>query len=506
MNAAGHRLIYLSTGCFGLKRTVFELSKGNIGHTLEEVRKALFPDRRLLWVVLIGFAVRLAVAPWTSWTYDTYPFYQGIVDTLACIGPYGHMAYSYPPAYAYVAAPFAWMLSLFLDPSQWIIFQPSLVGVGQITGMVNPMVTNPAFNLAFKMPLMIADYLTAVLLYHFVSLMKDRESARRVFVLWFLNPLVIFISSIYGNFDVLAVFFSVLSLYSMYRKMYLSAGLAIGLGIAFKLFPMYLGLFYFAYLLGLAIAEWRNSVLIVPNLRNLGSFLAGGALGVSSILIMVFTDPSIMVFLTGRMGTNDMGGINVWGLLRTANALISGGGLPSNTLSTVTVISNYLLIAILFIVLIYVFVMLKGSKETNEKQLLFGSMTVFIILLLFQSITHAHYLIWALPFVLLCSVYQERFEMKMALMTIAGVVFWLSLQSYLAFLYPLATYTGIVPVGTVNQTVVDYYLNVNGLSSEGTRIIPTIMGVLAMVTALLPQRVDPLYRLQLRLRRRKDET
>lgn len=476
-----------------------------IGRWLAEARNALFPDRRLLWVVLIGFAVRLAIAPWTSWTYDTYPFYQGIVDTLAGLGPYGHMAYSYPPGYAFVTVPFAWVLSLFLDPSQWVSFQPSLVGVGQITEMVNPMVTHPAFNLVLKLPLMIADYLTAVLLYHFVTLVRDRDFARRVFVLWFLNPLVIFVSSIYGNFDILAVFFSVLSLYSMYRRMYLSAGLAVGLGIAFKLFPMYLGLFYFAYLLGLAIAEWRNSTRTVPNLRNLGSFMVGGLLGVSSILIMIFTDPSVMVFLTGRMGTNDMGGINLWGLMRNINVIFGGSSLPDTTVSAVTVVSNYLLMAILFLILIYVFTMIKGAKESNERQLLFGSMTVFIILLLFQPITHAHYLLWALPFVLLCSVYQERFELKMALMSIAGVVFWLGLQSYLAFFYPLATYTGIVPVGTINNVVVDYYLSPHGLGSEGTRIIPTLLGVIAMVTALLPQQIDPLYRLQEWLRRRRDE-
>ena len=51
------------------------------------------------------------------------------------------------------------------------------------------------------------------------------------------------------------------------------------------------------------------------------------------------------------------------------------------------------------LILIYVFAMLKGSKESNDRRLLFGSMTVFTILLLFQSITHAHYILWALLFV-----------------------------------------------------------------------------------------------------------
>jgi Gpi18-like mannosyltransferase len=469
---------------------------------MADILGALFPDRRLAWVVIIGFGIRLAMSPWTSWTYDTYPFYQGVVDTLAGLGPYGHMAYSYPPGFVFIALPFAWLLSLFVDPSLWASFQPSLVYVGQVTGMVNPVVTHPAFNLAFKTPLILADYLTGVVLYRFVAMVRDAGTARRVFILWFLNPLVIFISSIYGNFDVLAVLFSVLSLYSMLKAKFFSAGLAIGLGVAFKLFPMYLGLFYFAYLFGLAVAEWRNSTRILPNLRNLGGYVAGGSLGVSSILITIAADPSIMVFLTGRMGTTDMGGVNVWGLMRNVNALLGGGRLPDSAVSGVTVVSNYLLIAILFLILIYVFAMLKGSKESNDRRLLFGSMTVFTILLLFQSITHAHYILWALPFVLLCSIYEGRFELKMALMSIAGVVFWLGLQSYLAFFYPLAAFTGAVPIGTIDRAVVEYYLSPSGLGSEGSRIVPTLMGVAAMVTALLPQSFDPLYRLQERLRRR----
>jgi hypothetical protein len=87
------------------------------------------------------------------------------------------------------------------------------------------------------------------------------------------------------------------------------------------------------------------------------------------------------------------------------------------------------------------------------------------------------------------------------MISIAGVVFWLSLESYLAFVYPLAVFTGAVPVGMINQVTVDYYLSINGLGSEGARLIPTLLGVVALITALLPERIDPIYRLQLQYRR-----
>jgi len=469
--------------------------------------EAFFPDPRLLWIVIVGFAVRLALAPWTSWTYDTFPFYQGIVDQLAGIGPYGHMAYSYPPAFAFVEYPFSLLLSLFVDPSQWISFQPSLVEVGQVTDMVVPMVTAPWFNLFFKLPLIITDYLTAVLLYHFVMRIKgDRALARRVFILWFLNPLVLFVSSIYGNFDVLAVFFSVLALYAMYRRMYLSAGLSIGLGVAFKLFPLYLGLFFFAFLFGLVLIERRPYARPLAAIKDLSKYIVGGVLGLSSILITAVVNPTIMVFLTGRASNNDMGGINLWGLARTVNAIISPGqGVTSDEFSFVTIITNYLMFFILFVILIIVFIMFRNPREGNERLLLFGTMFVFVVLLLFQPVTHAHYLIWVLPFMLLCSLYQPRFEVKVAMLSIAGVVFWFGLQSYLAFFYPLSVHTGIVPTAVIDRTVVDYYTGSYLVTAEGGRLVPTVLGVTALVTAALPEGRDPLHKLAVWWAGRKHE-
>lgn len=460
------------------------------------MKDVLFPDRMLLWAIIAGFAIRIAMAPWTSWTYDTYPFYQGMVDQLAGLGPYGHMVYSYPPAFNFIEYPFAFFLALFSDPSHWITFVPSMVEVGRVTNMVVPMVTSPEFNLIYKLPLIIADYLCAVLLYRFVRKIKDVDSGRRVFILWFLNPFVIFVSSIYGNYDVLAVFLTLLALYAMYSRRYLSAGIAVGLGVAFKLYPLYLGLFCFAYLVGQIIMELGTGDTIKDRYRNLVKFILGGIGGASSLLISVLLNPSLMVFINGRMSNNDMGGINIWGLLRTGNVLFNqGSALPQDEFTLVNTITSYLMFLILFLILLRVFIMLRSSHERHEEQMLFGSMSVFVVLLLFQPMTHAHYLLWALPFLLLCSIYQHRYEHIVFAISVVGVVFWLALQSYMAFIYPLSVYTGAVPTDLINQVVIDYYTGSKVISAEGARIIPTVIGVAALALALLPEKLDPVKKL-----------
>ncbi|OPY26794.1 MAG: hypothetical protein A4E31_01371 [Methanomassiliicoccales archaeon PtaU1.Bin030] len=476
---------------------------GNLVHTIKDV---LFPDRMLLWAIMAGFAIRIAVAPWTSWTYDTYPFYQGIVDQLAGLGPYGHMVYSYPPAFNFIEYPFSIILALFSDPTQWVTFVPSMVEVGRVTNMVVPTVTSPGFNLTYKLPLILADYLCGVLLYRFVRKIKDEDSGRRVFILWFLNPFVIFVSSIYGNFDVLAVFLTLLALYAMYSRRYLSAGLAVGLGVSMKLYPLYLGLFCFAYLVGQVIVNYRTRDDPMGRLKNPIKFIAGAIGGASSIVISVLLNPSLMVFINGRMSNNDMGGINIWGLLRTGNVLFNGSSaLPQDEFTLVNTVTSYLMFLILFLILLRVFMMLRSSHERHEEQMIFGSMSVFVVLLLFQPVTHAHYLLWALPFLLLCSLYQHRFEHIVFALSVVGVVFWLALQSYMAFLYPLSVYTGAVPTDLINQVVVDYYAGSMGISAEGARIIPTVIGVGALAFALLPEKLDPAKRLMIFLRGRSHE-
>jgi Gpi18-like mannosyltransferase len=369
-----------------------------------------------------------------------------------------------------------------------------------------PTVTSPGFNLTYKLPLILADYLCAVLLYRFVRKIRDEGSGRRVFILWFLNPFVIFVSSIYGNFDVLAVFLTLLALYAMYSRRYLSAGLAVGLGVSIKLYPLYLGLFCFAYLVGHVIMNLGTRDDLMDRLKSPIKFIAGAIGGASSIVISILLNPSLMVFINGRMSNNDMGGINIWGLLRTGNVLFNEtSALPQDEFTLVNTVTSYLMFLILFLILLRVFIMLRSSHERHEEQMIFGSMSVFVVLLLFQPVTHAHYLLWALPFLLLCSVYQHRFEHIVFALSVVGVVFWLALQSYMAFLYPLSVYTGVVPTDMINQVVVDYYTGLKVTSAEGARIIPTIIGVGALVFALLPEKLDPAKRLMTFLRGRPHE-
>lgn len=68
------------------------------------------------------------------------------------------------------------------------------------------------------------------------SFKKDSER-KQALLLWLFNP-VVFYSLAMGNFDLIPTFFVVLSLYFAQKKQLLSSSLALGVGAAYKMFPL----------------------------------------------------------------------------------------------------------------------------------------------------------------------------------------------------------------------------------------------------------------------------
>ena len=113
---------------------------------------------------------------------------------------------------------------------------PSLIEVSRATGMMVPFITSPLFNIVLKLPIIIGDALVGLTLYRIVEARSGAVSAEKAFLIWFLNPLVIFVSSVHGQFDVLAAYFALIGGMGFMEKRYLLSG-APGPGVLLKLFP-----------------------------------------------------------------------------------------------------------------------------------------------------------------------------------------------------------------------------------------------------------------------------
>ncbi len=109
-----------------------------------------------------------------------------------------------------------------------------------------------------KLPYLFFDIGLSLLLLKFFETEKQRVW---VMLLWVLNPLSLLSSFLMGGFDIIPTFFTVLALYLVWknnsrRNLYMAA-ISLGLGTAFKIYPLYL----LVPLMGLT-DDWRERVKI----------------------------------------------------------------------------------------------------------------------------------------------------------------------------------------------------------------------------------------------------
>ena len=89
------------------------------------------------------------------------------------------------------------------------------------------------YLLLLKLPYLFFDLGTAYLLYKI-------SKSKTTIVLWLFNPITLYATYCMGVFDIIPVFFTVLSVYFLKQKKSLYAALALGFGVAYKTYPIFL--------------------------------------------------------------------------------------------------------------------------------------------------------------------------------------------------------------------------------------------------------------------------
>ncbi len=176
---------------------------------VEYLERSRYP---LLLIVLCGLFLRLALAPYSAGSdlAQFYGFAGTMLEKKACFYAYadavGFWNKGWPYPWPYVYGPvFAYILT----------FLRALVGGWVETsweGGVYHVYVDPVWGLSVKLVLILADTVVALLLY----LLLKGEGERKALLgssLYYLNPMTIYVSAIYGMFDQLALVFFLLALY-----------------------------------------------------------------------------------------------------------------------------------------------------------------------------------------------------------------------------------------------------------------------------------------------------
>ncbi len=88
-----------------------------------------------------------------------------------------------------------------------------------------------------KLPYLFIDLLVAYLL---TKLFQTDKQKRLIFILWLFNPVTLYTTFCLGVFDIIPVLFTVLSLIFLKKKNPALGALMLGIGAAYKMYPIYL--------------------------------------------------------------------------------------------------------------------------------------------------------------------------------------------------------------------------------------------------------------------------
>lgn len=95
----------------------------------------------------------------------------------------------------------------------------------------------PQYLFLLKLPYFLVDILLALVL---TKLFDTDTDKRRVFLLWLFNPVTLYTTAAMGVFDIIPTLFTVLALVFTKRKRLVIAAVMLGIGAAYKSYPLFL--------------------------------------------------------------------------------------------------------------------------------------------------------------------------------------------------------------------------------------------------------------------------
>jgi GPI transamidase subunit PIG-U len=400
----------------------------------------------LRWWILAGVLIRICL-----WVYSSEADLSGFASMSVSMvyggGPYT-FGNNYPPAWPLLLNIVGRGLSLGFPPSGFLQPTPlNAILVGRIGILEPPALVAPVFSVAEKALLLPFDLGAGLIIYYLArSFASTVIAPRTAFALWFLNPLVITVSSVHGDYDVIPTFFVLLSFVLLMRGDPLFAGLSAGIAITLELYPI--------FLIPLFVGFIARGQLRPAALRKIAWFLVGG--GVSALVVLwppSLLSQFIVSFSAGPKVGNQFGGFWIWSLTS-----LPGPGFQelAQTLTANSLIVSVGGSAIAAISVVYLALVWTTTRSFRSETLALSyTMVASVVAIYFAlPIVQPQNLIWLLPFLLLGAMAAKSLRIPFVVVSTAPVVFYfIGLGGPLNLFQGLAVFTRVVTVPAVVQSV-----------------------------------------------------
>ena len=411
----------------------------------------------------VGVAIRLVLAPFTSYTNDDLPWYWMGVSGIQHLSVYARPGFSYPPVWGWLLELVGRVLgSLGATPSALGVHDLALNGANMATGGgLASVVTSPLFNVCVKLLLTASDLVTALLIGGLASALSDRPRAREVaFALYFLNPLVISESSVRAGIDGLIALSVAAALFAAVRNRPYMAGVALSLGVCIKLTPILV-----APLVLVATMSSAGPEPIGRAAARQARDVVLGALSVGCpILLTLFATGQWAGFLENTFSRTKTGlaiGGPALGGLRHFGAL--SGLLADANRHNGAVLDASLAAELTVVVAMTLWTWSRGRRSMPMALTLSCTVTLAVVVLTTPT-SQPGYVLWLLPpLAALVASNPRSYGLLFGALSLSALVFSWSYYGPEQVLFPLAEYTGVVSPGQLANSVQHWFLRPTGL-------------------------------------------
>jgi hypothetical protein len=413
------------------------------------IPSTLLPQKALIakWL-LIGYIARLVfMSLWA--TMDTMSI---VWISFLFIKTNQLLPSSYPPFLFYLYR-FFFTLTQPILPANIISFLSSGVNFTPPTDLLD-LSTNQfgirTLLFVSKSPYLAFDFAAAVL---FLHLLNDEKKSMLALKLWMSNPFLVYVSYLFGQYDIIPVFFIVLALYFLKKQKIHWTMFSLGLGAAFKLFSL-----LFIPPIILIYTKGKRSFLskLKSSFKLFGISLLPLILSValSAITPIYYESANLAISSYYPYHVNGFFGTTLYNRGVTGNTLIVALSLYifdySISLSTLTVPLDVVTYDVIYVFPVIYFLLLLGVLYLKNWSFdgVWKALSVFLLLYYSITLFHIQWFLWIQPFfVLLIAGNREKF-LKLYLLLIplyaAYILYWI--PSALSFIESL----GLPSVKVIN--------------------------------------------------------
>jgi hypothetical protein len=276
----------------------------------------------------------------------------------------------------------------------------------------------PLLDLLTKLPVIAADILIALVLYKMAKSYYSESNANYILLAWLFNPYSIWISSVWGMFDHIAILFVLLSLWFFLQKRYDASAICTFVGVSLKLYPALL-IPVFAFI------RYKESKKLKKAIRY---FLISAGLSVTVLFLSYFISfilsgqeplyssvQNILYLIRGRASPDWMGQNIFYGLtpLFVLVVIFSKAGLGS---------ANIPVSPILMLIGITILLLKLRSTENISREVVISYVVVthFIIYMTY-TVVNEQYMTWILPIMLLLALEKKSTALRYFYWILSGI-------------------------------------------------------------------------------------